>query len=83
MLKFSDLNPELLNPGSDETVFEATIDTHGTYTTEHFVLRLSPRAHELVDAITRQETDDYETAELYQAYSTYLHETIHWWQHVG
>ncbi|WP_339694572.1 hypothetical protein [Celeribacter baekdonensis] len=30
MLKFSDLNPELLNPGSDQTVFEATIDAHGT-----------------------------------------------------
>jgi hypothetical protein len=47
------------------------------------VLRLSPRAHELVGALTRQETDGYDTAELLQAYSTYLHETIHWWQHVG
>lgn len=83
MLRFSDLNPALLNPDSDQTVFEATLDAYGTYTTEHFVLRLSPRTHELVDAITRQETDGYDTAELYQAYSTYLHETIHWWQHVG
>lgn len=83
MLRFSGLDPALLNPGSDQTVFEATINALGTYTTEHFVLRLSPRTHELVDAITRQETDGYDTAELYQAYSTYLHETIHWWQHVG
>lgn len=83
MIRFSDLDPALLNPGSDQTVFEATINALGTYTTEHFVLRLSPRTHELVDAITRQETDGYDTAELYQAYSTYLHETIHWWQHVG
>lgn len=83
MLRFYDLDPALLNPASDQTVFEATINALGTYTTEHFVLRLSPRTHELVDAITRQKTDGYDTAELYQAYSTYLHETIHWWQHVG
>ncbi len=83
MLRFSDLDSTLLNPSSDQTVFEATIHALGTYTTEHFVLRLSPRTHELVDAITRQETDGYDMTELYQAYSTYLHETIHWWQHVG
>lgn len=83
MLNFSDLNPDLLNPVSDPLVFNATLDAHGTYTTEHFVLRLSPRVHELVDALTRGDTDGYEAAELFQAYSTYLHETVHWWQHVG
>lgn len=83
MIRFSELDPALVNPISDPTVFAATLDGHGSYTTEHFVLRLSPRAHELVDALTRQETDGYEGAELVQAYSTYLHETIHWWQHVG
>jgi hypothetical protein len=83
MLNFSDLNPHLLNPVDDPLVFNATLDAHGTYTTEHFVLRLSPRVHELVEALTRGETDGYEPAELLQAYSTYLHETVHWWQHVG
>jgi hypothetical protein len=83
MLKTSDLSPDLLNPADDPLVFRATLGAHGTYTTEHFVLRLSPRVHELVDALTRGETDGYDPAELLQAYSTYLHETVHWWQHVG
>ncbi len=64
-------------------MFEAVLDAHGSYTTEHFVLRLSPKAHKLVDALTRKETDGYDPSDLIQAYSTYLHETIHWWQHVG
>jgi hypothetical protein len=83
MLHFSDLNPHLLNPVDAPMVFNAILNAHGSYTTEHFVLRLSPRVHELVDAITRGDTDGYEPAEIFQAYSTYLHETIHWWQHVG
>jgi hypothetical protein len=83
MLKFTALRPELLNPVVDPLVFHATLNAHGTYTTEQFVLRLSQRVHELVDALTRGETDGYDAAELLQAYSTYLHETIHWWQHIG
>lgn len=83
MLKFSDLNPHLLNPIDDPLVFNATLGAYGTYTTERFVLRLSPRVHELVDALTRGEVAGHDEAELVQAYSTYLHETIHWWQHVG
>lgn len=83
MLRFSELDPHLLNPIASPVVFNATLDAHGTYTTEHFVLRLSPRVHELVDALTKGETDGFAAAELFQAYSTYLHETIHWWQHMG
>lgn len=83
MLSFSVLDPHLLNPTSSPPTFNATLNAHGTYNTEHFVLRLSPRVHELVDALTKGETDGFDTAELYQAYSTYLHETIHWWQHMG
>lgn len=83
MLRFSDLNPQLLNPLDDPLVFNATLGAHGTYTTEHFVLRLSPRVHELVNALTHGETDGFDAAEILQAYSTYLHETVHWWQHVG
>jgi len=49
-----------------------------------FVLRLSPKNHELVDTLNAglQSVDD-PSGELIQAYSTYLHETIHWWQHMG
>lgn len=66
-----------------ELTFSATLDAHGVYATEQFVLRLSPRVHELVDALTKGETEGYDRADLVRAYSTYLHETIHWWQHVG
>lgn len=83
MLRFSRLDPHLLDTVSAPEVFNATLNAHGTYTTEHFVLRLSPRVHELVDAITKRETHGHETADLMQAYSVYLHETIHWWQHMG
>lgn len=87
MAKFSIDAPELLTPLGDfqpeNLSFEATLNAHGLYTTEEFVLRLSPRVHELVDAITRGETDGYDRADLVRAYSTYIHETIHWWQHVG
>lgn len=83
MLHFSDLDPHLLNPASDPLVFNATLNAHGIYSTEQFVLRLSPRVHELMNAVTRGETADIDPAELFQAYSTYLHETVHWWQHVG
>lgn len=80
---FSHLDPDLLNPANDPLVFDATLAGYGSYTTEHFVLRLSPRTHDLVDALTRGDTDGHDVAELFQAYSTYLHETLHWWQHVG
>ncbi|ASL74325.1 hypothetical protein [Ralstonia pseudosolanacearum] len=83
MLQFSDLNPELLNLEDDPLVFRATLNAHGLYSTENFVLRLSPRVHELMDAFLHGETDGLDRAEIVQAYSTYLHETLHWWQHVG
>ena len=56
--KFWDIDPqpELLNPADEylETAptFEASLNAHGMYETIRFVLRLSPRNHELVDSIT-------------------------------
>ncbi len=48
------------------------------YETMRFVLRLSPRNHELMERI---ESNEFETsaapADVVQAYSTYIHETIH------
>ena len=88
--KLWDISPqkELMNPidSSSETspTFEASFNAHGKYETMRFVLRLSPRNHELVDSITsgRHALRDI-GSEALQAYSTYIHETVHWWQHVG
>jgi hypothetical protein len=88
--KFWDIDPQpaLLNPVEDlhenEVRFDSLINAHGMYETLKFVLRLSPRNHELVDSITSSESYIGEiSSDALQAYSTYLHETIHWWQHVG
>jgi len=86
--KFWDINPqqELLNPADDhhETLltFESSLNAHGMYETMRFVLRLSPRNHELIDSFGQQSVGDI-SSEALQAYSTYIHETVHWWQHVG
>jgi len=62
----------------------AVLNAHGLYNTEQFVLRLSPRNHALIDQITAGQHElSGISGETLQAYSTYLHETIHWWQHVG
>lgn len=87
---FWDINPqrELLDPVGDhfETLptFGASLNAHGMYETMRFVLRLSPRNHELMDSIKfgPQSVKDI-SSEALQAYSTYIHETVHWWQHVG
>jgi hypothetical protein len=82
------LNHELLD--SAETVLEtpatfaACLNAHGLYNTLQFVLRLSPRVHELLDAVPPGMYPAGEIdGETIQAYSTYLHETVHWWQHMG
>ncbi len=70
--------------GFDTPTFEASLNAHGMYETMRFVLRLSPRNHELMDSIQNGEYDGDEIPpEALRAYSTYLHETVHWWQHVG
>lgn len=79
---------ELLDPVVDDQeispTFEASLNAHGKYETMRFVLRLSPRNHELINSL---ESRIYSVSEIsneeLQAYSTYIHETIHWWQHVG
>jgi hypothetical protein len=82
------LDPTLLEPVAKTlrapSEFAACLNQLGTYTTEHFVLRLSPKVHELVDAVP---SGVYAAGELdsatIQAFSTYVHETVHWWQHIG
>ncbi|MDR6871125.1 hypothetical protein J2Y55_002133 [Bosea sp. BE125] len=83
-----DAQHELLDALNDqrETIptFEACVNAHGMYETMRFVLRLSPRNHELMAIVEANSFDtDPVTSEVIQAYSTYIHETIHWWQHVG
>lgn len=86
--QLSDLSHELLDPPQDRDhvppTFSATLGAHGSYETTRFVLRLSPRNHELVDKLVGGAFgEDSIPWEAIQAYSTYIHETIHWWQHVG
>jgi hypothetical protein len=80
------LDPSLLNPLGDvlgpELILASSLNAHGLYNTSQFVLRLSPRVHEIVDSISPGVYSGV-TWETTQAYSTYLHETVHWWQHVG
>jgi hypothetical protein len=82
------LNPELLEPEEltldVPTEFAASLNARGLYSTIHFVVRLSPKIHRLLgmlpDGVHARSDVDAETA---QAFSTYLHETVHWWQHIG
>jgi hypothetical protein len=64
--------------------YGATLEAQGLYSTFQFVLRLSPAVHEAIarlpDGIVSSGEIDAAGA---QAHSTYLHETIHWWQHIG
>jgi hypothetical protein len=82
------LSPELLLADSPVTAvgsaFRATIAAHGLYHTQQFVLRLSPLVHKaLVSAAPGITTNTNLEFEQVQAMSTYLHETVHWWQHIG
>lgn len=83
-----DLQPDLLDSIDDEPeaapTFASNLNVHGMYETMRFVLRLSPRNHELIDLIQANGFGlGNAPPEAIQAYSTYLHETVHWWQHVG
>lgn len=81
------LNIDLLRD-QDESEFsenyEGCYNALGQYDSMQFVLRLRPDLHaklgKTVTGITRFGNYDFETI---QAFSTYLHETIHWWQHIG
>ena len=79
--------PELLDdysPLSSQGLFAATLKGHGLYSTFQFVLRLSPAVHRklasMPSGIVNSGMIDLEGV---QAFSTFLHETMHWWQHVG
>lgn len=82
------LDPELRRSmnlvGGGDSTFAATLGAHGLFNTFQFVLWLSPQVHrrlaETSGGILTSADIGFEGA---QAFSTYLHETIHWWQHIG
>lgn len=78
------LNANLLNSAGDPDELRATLNAHGLYNSRHFVLRLSPEVHrklaKIPDGVHIRTGSNFEET---QAWSTYLHETIHWWQHIG
>jgi hypothetical protein len=87
MIRLYDIQTDLTEPMGDmiesPSEFAAVLNARGLYSSTQFVLRLSPRIHELVDALTSGDVEGHDPDELLSAYSTYLHETVHWWQHVG
>src|SRR5258708_29371911 len=81
-------NPDLISPPDAAleapATFAACLNAHGLYNTLQFVLRLSPRIHQLLDAVPSGVYSAGEVdGEAIVAYSTYLHETVHWWLHIG
>jgi len=78
------LKQNLLSSGSlawqDSSILHANWKAQGSYHPMRFVLSLRPDIHRALDPAER---DQYSTEDQLQAFSTYLHETIHWWQHIG
>lgn len=84
----NNLDPVLLDTSRGDLLpqarFNATLNAHGQYDGLRFVVRLSPRIHELIASLPNGIGFSSDvTFEQIQAFSTYLHETIHWWQHIG
>ncbi|EGD5120678.1 hypothetical protein [Escherichia coli] len=75
---------EIYNKFSNDVELEKYNNVLGTYNTDDFTIRLAYYIHEKLDhlnagVINGSDIDD----ETLQAYSTFLHETIHWRQHIG
>jgi hypothetical protein len=88
MLPYLDLQPDLLESKSiapDTSIgYAASLNASGLYSTTQFVVRLSPEIHRLIDSVpTGLYAPDQLDGRAIQAFSTYLHETVHWWQHMG
>lgn len=82
-----EMNPQLLRSVTLSACpidLNSCLNAHGLYNPLYCVLRLSPEVHRrlaaLPDGITSFNEVQFEGL---QAFSTYLHETVHWWQHIG
>ena len=77
-------NPPLIENRDETSEFNATLDAHGLYNSIQFVLRLSPEVHRKLNSVKSGVVSSAEVGfDGAKAFSTFLHETIHWWQHVG
>lgn len=82
--KFDPTLVDSINPDIYPNTFSACLNALGLYESQRFALRLSPRVHELVEsALAKSAEGSPISSDELQAYSTYLHETVHWWQHKG
>lgn len=75
-----DNQPGLITDPGD---LNATLNARGLYSPYQFVLRLSPEVHRQLAGLPSGIVSGNMDSDSLQAFSTYLHETIHWWQHVG
>lgn len=61
-----------------------SLEAQGSYNTLDFVVRLRPDLHQILEAqggeLSMRACESWDAA---KAFSTYFHETVHWWQHVG
>jgi hypothetical protein len=81
------LKPSLLDSPTDTIEvpgdLQACLNSHGLYNPFQFVLRLSPEVHRKIELLPTGLIHGPADFDCLRAYSTYLHETIHWWQHIG
>ena len=83
-----DLNKSLLQ-SCDEVASYASghggsLNARGSYNTLDFVVRLRPDVHRTLEEYGNTlDFVEVRSWEAIQAFSTYLHETIHWSQHCG
>jgi len=61
----------------------ACLNAQGLYNFFQCMLRLSPEIHRKIASMPEGIVTGGIDFDNIQAYSTYIHETIHWWQHVG
>ena len=77
------LNKKLLEDFDYNEKYNGFHEALGLYDTMQFVLRLRTDIHNKVNLLPAGIVKNEMDFDNLQAYSTYLHETIHWWQHIG
>ena len=75
-LKYKLLHTESFTDYESDPAMETT-GVRGEYNPMQFVVRLHKDVHKALENI------DEVNFEKAQAFSTFMHETIHWWQHIG
>lgn len=83
-----DLNKSLLQSCDEEASYASghggSLNARGSYNTLDFVVRLCPDVHRILEKYGNTlDFVEVRSWDAIQAFSTYLHETIHWWQHCG